>query len=50
MFCFIQASSFCMVAKYQNKKETEKVGRQIRKLRIDNNFLEDDIAFMTGFA
>jgi transcriptional regulator with XRE-family HTH domain len=38
------------VAKYQNKKETQKIGRQIRKLRIDNNLLEDDIAFMTGFA
>jgi transcriptional regulator with XRE-family HTH domain len=38
------------VAKYQNKKETLKVGKQIRKLRLENNFLEDDIAFMTGFA
>ena len=38
------------MAKYQNKKETEKIGKHIRKLRIDNNFLEQDIASMTGFA
>lgn len=38
------------MAKYQNKKETEKVGKHIRKLRINNNFFEQDVASMTGFA
>lgn len=35
---------------YHNKKETIKVGEQIRKLRKDAGFSIDDIADMTGFG
>ena len=38
------------MVKYQNKEETKKLGRQIRKLRIEKGFSIEDIAAMTGFA
>lgn len=38
------------MAKYQNKKDTKKVGERIKELRLNNNLMQDDIATMTGFA
>jgi transcriptional regulator with XRE-family HTH domain len=38
------------VKQYHNKKETVKIGEQIRKLRKDAGFSIDDIAHMTGFG
>ena len=38
------------MAKYHNKKETEKVGKRISELRIMKEYSPVDIASMTGFA
>jgi len=38
------------VAKYYNKKETEKIGSQIQELRKKNELTIEDVSTMSGFA
>ncbi|MDB5199260.1 MAG: hypothetical protein JWO92_1223 [Chitinophagaceae bacterium] len=38
------------MAKFHNKKETEKIGKCIRELRILNEFEIEDVVSMTGFT
>jgi len=47
---FYKCLFFLLVAKYQNKEETEKIGKQISKLRKSKSLSQDEVAFMSGFA